>query len=261
MASKGDMRMSELDTDMDIEGTGVDSDLGIDIEEQGDENSDSPYAGLEPDELAAKLMEKDEELSKAVEQNRHLQSVSDKHYNESQRQIAELKGMMQGLQGAGGMNAREQADFDRDLADKIANDTSGESTLEVMRGMFNELRSELSQQVQSVDGKLKETVVTSDPVYRENREAIDRMSKDYGVPVESAIKIFAELAPQKVKQPGKVGAPGRTADNTRTVNKGNKQRRSVLGASPIGDAVGKGVLVNLGLTEEEAKLVMTEEVE
>lgn len=247
--------MPEQDTDVDIEQLGDDSGLDENTEEHDNEIPD------DPDQLKAMLQEERAARVKAEEEARHRQSVSDRQYNEHAKELAELRGRLEGMQTGAGSNLVDQKEFDAELAERIANDTDGKTTLQIMREMMGEIRQDVLSEIKRTQATVKESLLESNSVYRDNRETIDEIMKDSGVSKEAAIKIFEKFAPKKTSQPGRVQAPGRTNGNTQAINTPRKNRVSELGASPVGDRVAQDLLVSLGVTAEEARHILTKEVD
>jgi hypothetical protein len=256
------MKMSELESGEGMEQSG--QAISPDSQEIAAEQFDSApdYSEMDEGQLVEMLQARDKELSTTKESYTNLRSVHDKHYTEQAQEMGRLKGMMEAMQNNAqkpqGITADDQAAFDQEWADKIADDP-GKNTIEFLRSMINELRDERNEQLNGVQSTVNEKFLSLDPTFKENRELVEQISQEFGVDKVAAVKIAAKFAPKTTKQPGAVSAPGRVDNNSSAAATSQKQRVSQLGASPIGDSVATGVLSMLGLTEKEAKEILYQE--
>jgi len=246
----------------DNEATALAEELDSGVEEHGDETSGSTYEGMSKD-VVAMLKEKDAEIAKARNEARHRQSVSDRQFNEQSKEIAELKGIVQGIsQRKDDSSSFDQSSFDEELAKRIAEDVDGKGTLEIMREMMREVRDDVLRNVKGEFGNITGNMLELNPEYRENKQQVEAISSKFGIDKKTALSIVKEFGPRKTGQPDKIKAPGRMSDNTHTAT-GSKTKRKIseLGASPIGDSVAQSVLKSLGVTEDEAEFILNREVE
>ncbi|MDD2777641.1 MAG: hypothetical protein PHI16_01925 [Methanocellales archaeon] len=256
--------MPEIITDEVVDVAGDDSDISANVEELGNENLESDIDSLDdPDKLRTMLREERQARQKAIEESRHTQSVSDRHYNELSNQMAELRGMFtQASKRDSNIEPFDQSAFDNELAERIANDTDGRGTLSIMREMMREVKDDLYKQVVGEVSSVKNGVLELNPTYRENKELVDSICSKFKVSKDVALEIAKEYAPKKASQPGKVSAPGRIANNTSTVSSiRGKRRVSELGASPVGDRVAQNILVKLNMSEDDANDILYREQE
>lgn len=183
---------------------------------------ENPYKDIEPAKLVDLLKERDNELSQAKKSQKNLQSLHDRHYNDTTKEMAKLAAKIEllesqkdrGIDPAQAM--QEQADFDEKWRKEIGEDPT--KSIDFVRGVMSDVVSSIRGDLDKFRKELKGEISSRDSYYKQHKDVIDAIAKDGNMDIESALRLHEKhfkSEKQTVAQPGKVQAPGRTSDGKR----------------------------------------------
>jgi hypothetical protein len=108
---------------------------------------------------------------------------------------------------------KEQDDFDKKWREEI--DANPSKSVYFFRGLAKELRdsvvSDAKREIERLNAALEETRQSIDPAYQQNREAVDRLVKDYGLDRKTAMAIAVKELKVGGQSQQRASIPGRTA--------------------------------------------------
>ena len=227
------------------------------VEDEGaKESTETVDAELDAATLQTKLQETERQLAQREKDYRNLQSLADRHHNETLERQAKLEAKLelmasQDRRGVSPEQAqREQDEFDKTWRTRLE-EKPGDA-VEFMRGALAELRAEYQSQLDALKTEFSQRVEAVDPEILARKEQIDKMVGATGMTRAQAKKALDALGIEPtVRQPGKVQPPGRTADAVRRAMSKTKT------VEPVAlDPMNAEVLRMAGVSAEDARAIL-----